>query len=311
MEMKATRKAYGEALVELAKQDGRIVVLDADLAHATYTSIFKDEFPDRHYNMGIAEANMVDTAAGMSTTGLIPFCSTFAIFGTGRVYEQIRNSIAYPRLNVKLAMTHAGVSVGEDGGSHQSIEDIALMRVIPNMTVICPADANETRNAVFAAAQLEGPVYIRLARAETPVFEGEMKKPFEIGKANVLREGSDVAIFTYGIMVSEAIKAAQILSEKNISAAVINMHTIKPLDKDCIVKYARSCGRVLVAEEHSVIGGLGEAVAATLLESGVYTGFARVGVNDCFGQSGKPDELMREYGINAESIVKATQLLRT
>lgn len=305
MEMKSTRKAYGEALVELARRSEKIVVLDADLAHATFTNIFKEAFPARHYNMGIAEANMVDVAAGMSSMGLIPFCSTFAIFGTGRVYEQIRNSIAYPRLNVKLAMTHAGVSVGEDGGSHQSIEDIALMRVIPNMTVICPADANETRKAVFAAAELNGPVYIRLARAETPVFEGEMDMPFELGKANVLLDGTDVAIFTYGIMVSEAIKAAQLLAEKNISAAVINMHTIKPLDEECVIKYARKCGRVVTAEEHSVIGGLGEAVAATLLEGGVSAALRRIGVNDLFGQSGKPDELMREYGLDAQAIADA------
>lgn len=305
MKMKSTRKAYGEALVELAQRNEKIVVLDADLAHATFTNIFKESFPERHYNMGIAEANMIDVAAGMSSMGLIPFCSTFAIFGTGRVYEQIRNSIAYPRLNVKLAMTHAGVSVGEDGGSHQSIEDIALMRVIPNMTVICPADANETRKAVFAAADLNDPVYIRLARAETPVFEGEMDKPFELGKANVLLDGTDVAIFTYGIMVSEAIKAAHLLAERNISAAVINMHTIKPLDEECVIKYARKCRRVVTAEEHSVIGGLGEAVAATLIEDGASPTFRRIGVNDLFGQSGKPEELMHEYGLDAQTIADA------
>lgn len=302
MEMKATRKAYGEALVELAKEDPSVVVLDADLAHATFTMIFKEAFPERHFNMGIAEANMVDTAAGMSVTGLVPFCSTFAIFGTGRVYEQIRNSIAYPKLNVKLAMTHAGISVGDDGGSHQSIEDIALMRVIPNMTVLCPADANETKAIVFAAAKMDGPVYIRLARSETPVFEGEMNKPFEIGKANVLREGKDVAIFAYGTMVHESLKAAELLEKNNVSVAVINMHTIKPFDKDCVLRFAKSCGQLVVAEEHSVIGGLGEAIARTLVEAGISVKFTAIGVNDCFGQSGKPEELMRKYCLDAESI---------
>lgn len=304
MEMKATRKAYAEALIELGKQNPRVVVLDADLAHATFTMLFRDVFPERHYNMGIAEANMVDVAAGMSTTGLVPFCSTFAVFGTGRVYEQIRNSVAYPNFNVKLAMTHAGISVGEDGGSHQSIEDVALMRVIPNMTIICPADANETRDAVFAAAKHDGPVYLRLARAETPVLEGELQKPFQIGKANVLREGNDVAIFTYGIMVNESLKAADILAQKGVSAAVINMHTIKPLDKECVLKYACACHYVVTAEEHSIIGGLGEAVAATLLEGGAFAKFKRIGVKDCFGQSGKPDELMFEYGLSASAIAE-------
>lgn len=302
MEMKATRRAYGEALIELAKCDPRVVVLDADLAHATFTTLFRDAFPERHYNMGIAEANMVDAAAGMSGTGLVPFCSTFAIFGTGRVYEQIRNCIAYPQLNVKLAMTHAGISVGEDGGSHQSVEDIALMRVIPNMTVICPADANETHDAVFAAAELNGPVYIRLARAETPVFEDELKKPFQLGRANVLREGKDAVIFSYGIMVNESLKAADMLAGNGVSAAVVNVHTIKPLDTACVLEYAAQCRNVFVAEEHSVIGGLGEAIAAALLEGGVHARFTRIGVQDRFGQSGKPAELLREYGLDAASI---------
>ena len=304
MEMKATRKAYAEALIELGKLDPRVVVLDADLAHATFTMLFRTVFPERHYNMGIAEANMIAVAAGMSTTGLVPFCSTFAVFGTGRVYEQIRNSVAYPNFNVKLAMTHAGISVGDDGGSHQSIEDIALMRVIPNLTIICPADANETRDAVFAAAKHDGPVYLRLARAETPIFAGALQKPFQMGKANVLREGSDVAIFTYGIMVNESLKAADILAQKGVSVAVINMHTIKPLDKECVLKYACACHYVVTAEEHSIIGGLGEAVAATLLEGGAFAKFKRIGVKDCFGQSGKPDELMFEYGLSASAIAE-------
>ena len=304
MNMKATRQAYGEALVELGKANDKVVVLDADLAHATQTAIFQQAFPDRHYNMGIAEANMVDVAGGMSTAGLIPFCSTFAMFGAGRVYEQIRNSIAYPRLNVKLAMTHGGITVGEDGGSHQCIEDIALMRVIPGMTVVCPADANEARAVVFAAAEYEGPVYIRFARCPSPVFEGELIKPFTLGKANVLRDGTDAAIFAYGYTVAEALKAAELLEAKGVSAAVINMHTIKPLDTACILEYADKCRLLAVAEEASVIGGLGEAAAATLISSGKCPKFLSIGIQDTFGQSGAPDELLREYGLAGEQIAE-------
>lgn len=306
--LKATRQAYGEALVELAQEDERVVVLDADLAHATQTLIFQEAFPQRHYNMGIAESNMINVAAGMSTTGLVPFCSTFAIFGTGRVYEQIRNSIAYPNLNVKLAMTHAGISVGEDGGSHQSIEDIALMRVIPGMTVLCPVDANETRAAVYAAAQLDGPVYLRLARQATPILEGDLSKPFQLGKANVLCEGSDVAILAYGLMVYEALKAAELLAEQGVSTAVINVHTIKPLDTQCVLRFATQCKHMVVAEEHSIIGGLGEAVASVLAKNSAPCRFAAIGVEDLFGQSGKPEELLLEYGLTgaqiAETILK-------
>ncbi|MBQ9685338.1 MAG: transketolase family protein [Oscillospiraceae bacterium] len=301
---KATRQAYGEALVELAKTNDKVVVLDADLAHATMTSIFKDAYPDRHYNVGIAEADLVDIAGGMSTTGLVPFCSTFAMFGIGRAFEQIRNSIAYPRLNVKLAMTHAGITVGPDGGSHACIEDIALMRVVPGMTVVVPADANETYACVAAAAEMDGPVYIRLARMATPVFEGDMVKPFTLGKANVLREGSDVAIFACGIMVAEALKAADLLAEQGVSAAVINMHTIKPLDADCVREYAKRCGKLVAAEEASTIGGLGDAISSVLVDGQLPAKLIRVGVQDVFGQSGEPEELMREYGLDAESIVK-------
>lgn len=302
MKSKSTRQAYGEALVELGKINKSLVVLDADLAHATMTNIFKEAFPERHYNIGIAEANMVDIAGGMSTAGLIPFCSTFAMFGTGRVYEQIRNSVAYAKLNVKLAMTHGGVTVGEDGGSHQCIEDIALMRVIPGMTVLCPADANEAREAVFAAAELNGPVYMRFARCASPVFEGELVKPFKIGKANVLREGEDIAIFTYGLMVAEALKAAEELKADGISAAVINMHTIKPLDKDCLIEYAKKCKALAVVEEASIIGGLGEAIASVLLSEGLCPKFQRIGIEDRFGQSGPSEELLYEYGISAKQI---------
>jgi len=302
MSEKATRAAYGEALAELGKVNDKVVVLDADLAHATMTVTFKKEFPERHFNAGIAEANMVDMAAGMSTMGLVPFCSTFAMFGAGRAYEQVRNSIAYPKLNVKLAMTHAGVSVGEDGGSHQCIEDIALMRVIPGMTVISPADANEARKAVFAAAKMEGPVYLRLARLATPVFEEDY--PFEIGKANVMREGTDVAVFATGIMVNEALEAAKILEAQGKSVAVINVHTIKPIDAECVKKYAEKCGKVITVEEHSVIGGLGDAVADVLMGK-VHCVFKKIGVQDQFGQSGKAKDVLREYGLTADQIAES------
>ncbi len=302
MSEKATRNAYGEALVELAAGNDKIVVLDADLAHATMTVTFKKEYPERHFNAGIAEANMVNMAAGMSTMGLIPFCSTFALFGAGRAFEQIRNTVAYPRLNVKIACTHAGVSVGEDGGSHQCIEDLALMRVIPGMTVICPADANEARKAVFAAAEMDGPVYLRLARLATPIFEQDY--PFEIGKANVMREGSDAAVFATGIMVNEALEAARLLETEGKSVAVINVHTIKPIDAECVTKYAQKCGNVITVEEHSVIGGLGDAVADVLLGK-VACKFRKIGVQDRFGQSGKAKDVLREYGLTADQIAQS------
>lgn len=295
----ATRVAYGEALIELGAKNKNVVVLDADLANATQTCKFAKEYPDRHFNMGIAEANMVDVAAGMSTMGLIPFCSTFAIFGAGRAYEQVRNSIAYPRLNVKLCMTHAGVSVGEDGGSHQAIEDLALMRAIPGMTVIVPADANEAKKAVFALAEFDGPAYLRLARLASPVFEEE--RPFEIGKANVLKDGTDVAVFTCGLMVSECLEAAKLLEEDGIHAAVINVHTIKPIDAACVTRYARQCGAVVTVEEHSVIGGLGDAVSDVLMGN-VACKFRKLGVKDAFGQSGKAEDVLREYGLTADQI---------
>lgn len=301
MSEKATRNAYGEALVELAKENDKIVVLDADLAHATMTATFQKEFPNRHFNAGIAEANMVNMAAGMSTMGLIPFCSTFAMFGAGRAYEQIRNTVAYPRLNVKIACTHAGVSVGEDGGSHQCIEDIALMRVIPGMTVISPADAKEARKAVIAAAEMQGPVYLRLARLATPVFEEDY--PFEIGKANVLREGTDAAVFATGIMVAETLKAAELLAAQGRNIAVINVHTIKPIDAECVTRYAQQCGKVVTVEEHSVIGGLGDAVADVLMGK-VNCSFHKIGVQDSFGQSGKAKDVLREYGLTADQIAE-------
>ena len=259
--MKATRRAYGDYLVELGKRHPEIVVLDADLADATFTKFFKNEYPDRFFDCGIAEANMIDMAAGLSTMGFIPFASTFAVFGTGRAYDQIRNGIAYSNFNVKLAFSHAGISTGADGGSHQSIEDIALMRVIPGMTVIVPADQTETQKAMDAAIKIKGPVYIRLARMETEILDDH---PFEVGKASVLKDGDDVALICCGITVDQCLKASKALESEGVSAAVINMHTVKPLDEDCVIRYAQKCKKVITVEDHSVIGGLGDAVAAAL-----------------------------------------------
>ena len=297
----ATRQAYGEALIELVEKNDKVVVLDADLANATQTCKVAKAHPEKFYNCGIAEANMVDIAAGMSTMGLIPYCSSFAMFAAGRAYEQIRNSIAYPKFNVKICCSHAGVSVGEDGGSHQCIEDIALMRVIPGMTVICPADANEAKAATMAIAEMNGPVYMRLARLATPVFEGDMVKPFKIGKANVLREGTDAAVFACGLMVSETLAAARLLEAQGIRIAVINVHTIKPIDAACVTQWAEKCGNVVTVEEHSVIGGLGDAVADVLMGK-VSCKFRKIGVNDQFGQSGKAADVLREYGLTADQI---------
>ena len=295
----ATREAYGKALVELGEQNKNVVVLDADLAGATMTKYFKAAHPDRFFDCGIAEANMMNIGAGLSTMGLIPFCSTFAMFGAGRAYEQIRNSIAYPKFNVKICCSHAGVSVGEDGGSHQCLEDIGLMRLIPGMTVIVPADAKEARKATFALAEFQGPAYMRTARLATPVFEEDY--PFEIGKANVLREGKDVAIFACGLMVAEALKAAELLADEGVDAAVINVHTIKPIDTACVTEYAQKCGKVVTVEEHSVIGGLGDAVAEVLMGK-VNCRFKKIGVNDQFGQSGKAADVLREYRLTGEQI---------
>lgn len=302
----ATRQAYGEALVDLVEKNDKVVVLDADLANATQTCKVAKAHPEKFYNCGIAEANMVDIAAGLSTMGLIPYCSSFAMFAAGRAYEQIRNSIAYPHFNVKICATHAGVSVGEDGGSHQCIEDLALMRAIPGMTVICPADANEAKAATMAIAEMNGPVYMRLARLATPVFEGDMVKPFEIGKANVLREGKDVAIFATGLMVSESLAAAEKLAKEGIDAAVINIHTIKPIDADAVIKAASETGALVTAENHNVIGGLGSAVAEVLAEQRP-TPLERVGVKDHFGQVGKAPYLMGVFGITAADIAKAAR----
>ena len=298
--MIAIRAAYGEALAKLGEANEKVVVLDADLAHATMTATFGERFPERFFNAGIAEANMVDMAAGLSTMGYIPVASTFAIFGAGRAYDQVRNGCAYPGFNVKFGMTHAGITLGEDGGSHQAIEDIALMRVIPGMTVIVPCDARETERAVWAAAQIEGPVYLRLARLPSPVFDEEM--PFEVGKANVLREGKDAAVIACGIMVAPVLECARRLEEEGMSLTVINMHTIKPIDRECITKYAGLCKQVITVEEHSVIGGLGDAVGSVLLEEQCSALFKKIGVQDCFGQSGKPEELLEEYGLSEKQI---------
>ena len=303
-ETKATRAAYGEAIVELGAENDKIVVLDADLSHATMTLKFAETYPDRFFNCGIAECNMIDIAAGMSTMGFIPFASTFAIFGTGRAYEMVRNSVAYPHFNVKLAMTHAGITVGEDGGSHQAIEDLALMRVIPGMTVICPCDANETKKAVRAAAEMDGPVYLRLARSASHVFEEEM--PFEIGKANVLRDGEDGVIFAIGLMVKPALDAADALLQEGKKIAVVNVHTLKPLDEQTILTYANKCKKVLTIEEHSVIGGLGDAVASTLVDNGSFQ-FRKLGVQDVFGQSGSASALLEEYGLSDAQILQAAR----
>lgn len=295
-EMISTREAYGEALAALGEINEKVVVLDADLAHATMTATFEKKFPERFFNAGIAEANMMDMGAGLSTMGYIPFCSTFAIFGAGRAFEQVRNGIAYPGLNVKLGMTHAGITLGEDGGSHESIEDIALMRVIPGMTILSPCDAKETRKAVEAAAQIEGPVYLRLARLPSRVFD---ESPFEVGKANVLRDGTDMAIFTTGVILSNVLDAVEALERDGHSIAVINIHTIKPIDRECIEHYACKCPRTVTVEEHSVIGGLGDAVM------GVVEGrrrVAKIGVLDRFGQSGKPEALLEEYGLSMARI---------
>ena len=295
----ATREAYGKALVELGEQNKNVVVLDADLAGATMTKYFKAAHPERFFDCGIAEANMMNIGAGLSTMGLVPFCSTFAMFGAGRAYEQIRNTIAYPRFNVKICCSHAGVSVGEDGGSHQAIEDRGLMRLIPGMTVIVPADANEAKKATFALAEFQGPAYMRLARLATPVFEEDY--PFEIGKANVLREGKDAAVFACGLLVNEALEAAKLLAAEGIEISVINVHTIKPIDAECVTKYAEKCGNVVTVEEHSVIGGLGDAVADVLMGK-VCCKFRKIGVNDQFGQSGKAADVLREYGLTADQI---------
>lgn len=301
-EKKATREAYGEALAEFgAKYD--FVVLDADLSKSTKTATFKKDFPERFINMGIAEANMMSTAAGLAACGKTVFASSFAMFAAGRAFEQVRNSIAYPHLNVKIGATHAGISVGEDGATHQCLEDIGIMRTLPGMTIINPADAVETRAAVQAAIEHDGPVYMRFGRLSVPTIFDKDTYKFEIGKGIVLSEGTDVSIIATGLLVPEAIKAGEMLAEKGISAEIINIHTIKPIDVELITKTAKKTGAIVTAEEHNIIGGLGSAVAEVLAENAPVP-MERIGTRDVFGKSGKPAPLMKMYKLTAEDIVE-------
>jgi len=305
MSKKATREAYGEALLALGKKNENVVVLDADLSKSTKTSVFASQFPERFFNMGISEQDLLTTAAGFAAAGKMPFASTFAVFATGRAFEQIRNSIAYTNLKVVIAASHAGITVGEDGGSHQSIEDLALMRSLPNMTVIVPADEVETAQAVEAAVEHPGPVYLRLGRMGVPNVSPVDYK-FTIGKATVLQDGQDATVIATGIMVNEALLAAQILKEKGLSVRVINMPTIKPLDEDVVIKAAKETGALVTAEEHNIIGGLGSAVAEVLAEKAPAY-LERVGIQDVFGQSGTPQELLNLYKLTASDIAAAVE----
>ncbi len=302
----ATRDSYGTALKELAQEGANdLVVLDADLSAATKTVIFKKEFPNRHFNCGIAEGNMMSVAAGLSTMGLVPFASSFAMFAAGRAFEQIRNSIGYPHLNVKIGASHAGISVGEDGASHQCCEDFALMRSIPGMVVLCPADDVEAKQATKAAYKYEGPVYIRLGRLAVPVFHDDSYQ-FEIGKGEVVKEGKDVTIIATGLMVAEAIEAAKTLAEDGIDAEIINIATIKPLDEELVIASAKKTGKVITVEEHNVVGGLGEAVTSCLAEN-CPTPVKKIGVNDVYGHSGPAKDLLKQFGLSAENICKVTK----
>ncbi len=301
MVKKATRESFGEAVTALAEQDPNIVVLDADLAEATKTGIFKKKFPERFIDCGIAEANMVGIAAGLATCGKTPFAASFAMFSAGRAYEQVRNSVGYPHLNVKIVGSHAGISVGEDGATHQCCEDIALMRTIPGMTVLNPADHYEMIEAVKAAAELKGPVYLRLGRLAVESCTQDAAEPFQLGKGRTLRDGNDITIVATGLMVREALLAAESLQAAGIDARVIDIHTIKPLDTELILKAAKETGRIVTVEEHSVIGGLGEAVCACLSEE-LPTPVTRIGVNDVFGHSGPAVDLLKQFGLSAENI---------
>ena len=305
MKKVATRDSYGAALAALGAEHSNLVVLDADLAGATKTGVFKKAFPDRHFDFGIAEGNMMTAAAGMAAAGLVPFASSFAMFAAGRAFEQIRNSIGYPHLNVKIGATHGGISVGEDGASHQCCEDFALMRSIPGMTVICPADDIEAKAAVKAAYEFDGPVYLRFGRLAVPVFHSEDYQ-FVIGKGEVVKDGTDVAIIANGLMTYEAIQAGEILAEAGINACVINMPTIKPLDDELVLAAAKKCGKVITCEEHSVIGGLGEAVCSLLSEK-LPTPVRRIGVNDEYGHSGPAAALLKQFGLSAEHIVEVAK----
>lgn len=301
----ATREAYGNALVKLGQMNENVVVFDADLSKSTKTAGFQKSFPTRFFNMGIAEQNLIGAAAGMSVAGKIPFASTFAMFATGRAFEVIRNSVCYPKLNVKVCATHAGLTVGEDGASHQSVEDISIMRSVPNMTVIVPADGVETEQIIFEVAKYNGPVYVRLGRSAVPTIFDENYK-FEIGKGVQVQEGTDATVIACGIMVNEAMKAHDMLKEEGISLRVINMPTIKPIDTDIIIKAAKETKAIITAEEHSIIGGLGSAVSEVVVEN-CPVPVKRVGVKDTFGESGSPNDLLEKYGLTANDIVKAVK----
>ena len=305
LKKRATREGYGKALVELGREHENIVVLDADLAGSTKTGMFAKVYPDRHFNCGIAEADMMCVAAGMAASGLVPFASSFAMFASGRAYEQIRNSIGYPHLNVKIGASHGGMSVGEDGASHQCCEDFALMRSIPGMVVICPADGVEAEAATKAAYEYEGPVYLRMGRLAVPVFHQEGFQ-FRIGKGEIMRDGSDIAIIANGLMVYEAVKAGETLAQLGIHARIVNMSTVKPLDEELVLKCAKECGKIITCEEHSVIGGLGEAVCSFLSET-YPTPVRRIGVNDQFGFSGPAAEVLKAFGLCADHIVEVTR----
>ncbi|MRR35154.1 transketolase family protein [bacterium] len=302
--MIATRDAYGQTLAELGEENKGIVVLDADLSGSTKTSVFAKKFPERFFNMGIAEANMVGTAAGLAAAGKVPFVSTFAIFAVGRAWEQVRQSVAYPKANVKIVATHGGVTVGEDGGSHQSVEDIAIMRAVPNMTVIVPADGPETARAIRAAAAYKGPVYVRLGRNKVPTVTADT--PFEIGKGVQLADGTDITFVTTGLMTAQALAAAETLKGEGISARVVHLATVKPLDGEILLKAARETGAIVTAEEHSIVGGLGGAVAEFLAEN-CPVPLKRVGVNDRFGTSGKAEELLKYFGLMPADLVDAAR----
>ena len=302
----ATRESYGNALVELGKEHADLVVLDADLAEATKTGIFKKAFPDRHFDFGIAEANMVNAAAGMSTAGLVPFVSTFAMFAAGRAFEQVRNTLGYPHLNVKIGATHGGISVGEDGASHQCCEDFALMRTIPGMVVVSPSDDVEAKAAVKAAYEHNGPVYLRFGRLAVPVINDNPDYKFELGKGVTLRDGKDITVVATGLMVAEALEAAKALADEGIDVRVINIHTIKPLDEELILKAAKETGKIVTAEEHNIIGGLGEAVCSCLAEK-CPTPVRRIGVNDEFGHSGPAAALLKQFGLSAEHIAEVVR----
>jgi transketolase len=299
---KSTREAYGDTLLELGRYNQNIVVLVGDLSKSTMTFSFRKAYPERFFEMGISEQDIMSTAAGLASCGKIPFASTYAIFATGRAYEQIRNSIGYPRLNVKIAATHAGITVGKDGATHQSIEDISLMRGIPGMVVISPSDAEETKQAILASAEYYGPVYIRLGRIAVPDIHQKNYK-FQLGKGDIISDGKDVTIISTGIMVSVAIEAADKLKEKGIEATVLNIHTIKPIDKDLIVEVSKRTGRVITVEEHSIIGGLGSSVCEVLAEE-YPVKVKRIGIKDIFGQSGTPEELIIQYGLTSDEIIR-------